>query len=261
MTISLVISTYNWKEALELTLLSAARQSEPPHEVLVADDGSRADTAELIAAMAQEIPAPVIHVWQEDRGFRLAAIRNRAMARASGDYVIQVDGDLILHRHFVRDHRRAARPGAFIRGARAPINEAGTRRLLAVRSIEVHPWSLGVKNRIKGVRSLAVSRLLRRLRLARGVLGCNMSFWLEDVIRVNGYDERMVGWGREDEELCVRLEQAGVRYQELRFSGLAYHLHHPERPRDRHAANLEMLAETRKTGRTTCELGISQYLP
>jgi len=261
MRISLIVSTYNWKDALELTLLSTARQSEPPHEVIVADDGSDADTAELIAAVATKIPAPVAHVWHEDLGFRLAAIRNRAMAQATGDYLVQVDGDLILHRHFLRDHRRAARPGWFIRGARAPINEVGTRLLLEARSIDVHAWSPGVKNRIKGIRSRSISQILRRIRMAKGVLGCNMSFWREDVIRVNGYDERMVGWGREDEELCVRMEHAGVRYQELRFSGLVYHLHHPERPRDRHAANFQMLTETRATKRTSCEMGISQYLP
>src|SRR5687767_9054063 len=104
MKTSLIITTYNWKEALDLTLRSVARQVEMPDEVLVADDGSRPDTGELIRAWAQRLPVPVRHIWQEDLGFRLARSRNRAIAAATGEYIVIVDGDMALHSHFIADH-------------------------------------------------------------------------------------------------------------------------------------------------------------
>ena len=88
---SLIITTYNRKDALELVLMSALRQSVLPDEIIVADDGSKEDTQQLVQKLASESKTPIIHCWQEDHGFRLAAIRNRAIAQARFDYVIMVD--------------------------------------------------------------------------------------------------------------------------------------------------------------------------
>ncbi len=73
---------------------SVLDQSVLPLEVLAADDGSRNDTKEMIESLAVTYPAPRKHVWQEDVGFRLAMIRNRAIAQAKGDYIINIDGDM-----------------------------------------------------------------------------------------------------------------------------------------------------------------------
>ena len=87
-TVSLIVSTYNWKEALALTLRSIAAQRVLPHEVIVADDGSRADTGEMIREMAKDFPVPLKHVWQEDTGFRLARVRNLGIAASTGDVLL-----------------------------------------------------------------------------------------------------------------------------------------------------------------------------
>jgi len=112
--IALVVTTYNWPAALDLTLQSAARQSLAPAEIIVADDGSGPDTEAVVARWQERLATPLLHVWQADEGFRLARSRNRAIAAARGDYVIIVDGDMVLHRHFIADHARAARRGCFI---------------------------------------------------------------------------------------------------------------------------------------------------
>ena len=109
MTSSLIIATYNWPGALDCCLRSVLLQRELPNEVVIADDGSRHDTRQVIDAYRKQMPVPLKHVWHEDEGFRLGMIRNKAMAAATGEYLIQVDGDLILHPMFVRDHLRAAR--------------------------------------------------------------------------------------------------------------------------------------------------------
>ena len=104
MNISLIITTYNWKEALEVALLSAFGQTLLPDEIIVADDGSRAGTGNIVASLAKDAPIPVLHSWQEDKGFRLARSRNRAIAKARGEYIILVDGDVVLEKHFIEDH-------------------------------------------------------------------------------------------------------------------------------------------------------------
>src|SRR6478736_8947 len=111
MRTSLVLTTYNWKQALDLCLDSVTRQRVLPDEVVVADDGSRPDTGELVRERAKDFPCPLIHAWQADSGFRAARVRNLGTAASSGDYVVFVDGDMILHPEFIADHTRLIKPG------------------------------------------------------------------------------------------------------------------------------------------------------
>ena len=125
---SLIISTYNRSDALELCVKSVLRQSLLPDEIIIADDGSKEDTGELIHQLAASSEVPIIHVWHEDLGFRLASIRNKAIAKASKEYIIQIDGDIVLHKDFVKDHVRFAKKGSFVTGSRVLIREGLTRK-------------------------------------------------------------------------------------------------------------------------------------
>lgn len=118
MTVSLIISTYNFPKALDICLQSVLQQSVLPDEVLIADDGSREETKKVVEKFQKQLPVPMIHVWHEDNGFRLTVIRNKAIAKASKDYIIQIDGDIILNRHFIKDHKRFARKNSFVSGSR-----------------------------------------------------------------------------------------------------------------------------------------------
>ena len=88
-----------------------------------ADDGSSADTGALVQRFAARAPFEVSHVWQEDEGFRAAAIRNRAVAGARAEYIIFTDGDCVPSRTFVHQHRRLAEPGWFLSGNRVLLSE------------------------------------------------------------------------------------------------------------------------------------------
>lgn len=258
--ISLMVATYNWPEALELTLCSALRQSVLPMEILVADDGSTEETARLVRAVAAHARVPVRHVWHPDEGFRLAAIRNRAIAAAAGDYIVQIDGDILLHRHFLRDHARFARRGSFVSGSRLLLTEPLTRRLLGRHEAPSFSFaSKGVRHRLNGVRAPWLSPLLAGYGADR-TRGCNMAFWRDDMVRVNGYDESFRGWGAEDFELALRLRHSGVCHRTLKFSAIAFHLWHPERSRDAVSRNEALLASTRESGSRRCADGIDKYL-
>ena len=101
---SLIIATYNQPEFLRLAILSAWEQTHLPDEIIIADDGSREETAELIRGMKKESSVPIIHTWQPDDGFRVALARNNAVAVSTGEYLIFLDGDCYMNKYFIEDH-------------------------------------------------------------------------------------------------------------------------------------------------------------
>lgn len=115
--ISLIATTYNWPDALRLCIESIGRQTLVPFEVIIADDGSTDDTRTLIERMRKDFPCPIVHAWQEDLGFRAAEVRNNALRLCKGDYVVFIDGDIIMHPHFVEDHAKMAQPGYYVIGS------------------------------------------------------------------------------------------------------------------------------------------------
>jgi glycosyltransferase involved in cell wall biosynthesis len=259
MKITLMVMTYNWKEALALCLESAFRQTRLPHEIIVADDGSREDTAETIGRYAAKSPVPLAHVWQPDEGFRLAASRNRGIAASSGDYIIVIDGDVLLERHFCEDHERFAAPGRWIQGSRVLIGQERSKKILESGLCRLGPFSRGIHNRKNAIRSRFLAGLVRGARdPLKGVRGCNVSFWRDDAVRVNGYNEAFVGWGREDSEFAVRLANAGVVRKNLKHQALVFHLYHPENSRKSLPRNELLLQETIDLKKIRCEKGLAE---
>jgi glycosyltransferase involved in cell wall biosynthesis len=263
MRTSLIITTYNWPQALELTLNSVTRQSLPPDEVIVADDGSGPDTQAAIERWRRRLNMPLHHVWQPDEGFRLARVRNLAIRAASMDYIVLVDGDMVLHRHFVRDHVACARSNCFIQGARPQLSADITRRLLNGEQLSLGWWTPGLQRRLYAWRSLMASRMTSRIKESLGgIQGCNQSFWREHALRVNGYDERFNGWGPEDREFAARLLHNGIRRNYVRHRAIAFHLHHRTRaPADGINPLDKLLQETLATRTMRCVQGIDATPP
>jgi glycosyltransferase involved in cell wall biosynthesis len=260
--ISLLITTYNWPEALDLVLTSVIRQHRMPDEVLVADDGSGEATARVVGGWSDRMPVPIHHVWQEDKGFRAARSRNRAIAAARGDYVIMIDGDMILDASFVADHGAASQPGWFVQGLRVPLTAAATERMLRTSSTVFGPFTPGVRRRHMAARNAWLARAFSRDYVTmRRIKSCNMAFWRSDLIAVNGFEERMIGWGPEDKECAARLLNVGIRGRELRYTALAAHLHHVSRSPGSENPNDALLAATIAHRKTRSELGLDQHLP
>ena len=181
MTVSLIISTYNWPRALYLCLDSVMQQTVMPSEIIIADDGSGIATRDVVRHFEAVSPVPVRHIWHEDDGFRLAEIRNKAIAASRGEYVIQIDGDLILQRHFIQDHMIFAQPGCFVTGSRGIITEMLTNQVLRGEITSLTPLMKGVRNSNNVVRIPLMAYLYRTLGPSRFVKGCNMAFWRDDV--------------------------------------------------------------------------------
>lgn len=152
MKVSLIITTYNWPDALRLSLMSVVAQTRVPDEVIIADDGSGEETRQLICEMAKDFPCVLKHAWQEDRGFRAAESRNNALRQCEGDYVIMIDGDIVMHPHFVEDHVVMARNGYYTIGSRTKLKM----RLPKGFCNDIRLMSLGVRWACIAVRMLSI---------------------------------------------------------------------------------------------------------
>ncbi len=262
--VSLVVTTYNWPQALGLVLDSVRAQHTMPDEVVIADDGSRNDTRVLLERAARGFPVPLRHCWQEDAGFRVARSRNRAIAAAQGDYVVLLDGDMVLHPEFVADHRAAMHVGAYVQGSRVLTSPEFATHLLQGSQRAVTWRSPAIERRRNAVRMPALSHWYQQRSATRTptrIKTCNQGWWRNDLLALDGFDERYEGWGREDEDLAVRAGHAGLVCRQMRFAGLAFHLHHPERHQDGASPNDALLAETRASGATRAAVGIHRQLP
>jgi predicted glycosyltransferase involved in capsule biosynthesis len=92
------------------------------------------------------------------------------------------------------------------------------------------------------------------------VKGCNMAFWREDLVKVNGYNEAFTGWGREDSELAIRLVNNDIKKRFIKMGGICFHLYHKEASRELEVKNIRMMENAIELKITRAEIGLDQYL-
>jgi glycosyltransferase involved in cell wall biosynthesis len=264
--ISVIVSTYNREDALDAVLRALARQTDRRFEIIVADDGSGPATAAVVAAWAAKATVVVRHVWHEDRGFRLADIRNRGILAAAGAYIIFLDGDCIARPGFVAAHRRLAERGWFVTGTRILLSQDLTRRVL-LEALEPESWELpqwlrrrwrGEVNRVMPLMDLRLGALRKRQASRwRGARGANMAFWRCDLEKVDGFDTSFQGWGREDSDIFIRLIRAGIRRKDGRYATGVLHLWHREADRSALKENERQLDDVLRSERITARRGLA----
>ena len=260
-TCSLVTPTYNWPEALELLLLSIKVQSHLPNEVIIADDGSREETRLLIKKMQQDFPVPLYHIWHEDNKNQKPAIMNKAIATAQYDYIVEIDGDIIMHKNFIKDHLSSAEDNVFLYGSRVNIQKSILDSIFKNKTIRFNLFSKGIKKRARTIRIPFISNFYgKEGKRSPKLRGCNMSFWKKDFINVNGFNENLVGWGIDDSEMIQRLINNGVKGKRLKHKAIAYHIYHREQDKSLFHLNEEIENQTEQKKLTYIEKGIDQYL-
>ena len=230
-SVSLIISTFNQPKALAKVLAALPNQTRQPDEILISDDGSNEPTRELVQNFTKNSAVPVKHVWHPHDGFRKTIILNKTVVAATGKYLIFTDGDCVPHPKFVADHALLAESGCWVQGRRCFVREEFKVPEFELGKTPVWIWMLTGKitGAAKGVRwPLPV---IRRDTRQRGIIGCNMGFWREDVLAVNGFDEDYVGWGTgEDSDLGTRLYHLGRRRKFVYGRAVTFHLNHPQAP-------------------------------
>jgi glycosyltransferase involved in cell wall biosynthesis len=272
MKLSIIVSTYNRPDALNAVLQGLAQQTEmktKEWEVIIADDGSTATTHQLITQWQNQFPCSLQHVWHEDTGFRLAAIRNLSALHAKGEYLVFLDGDCIPFPDFAVQTLRLAEPGWFVAGNRVLLSQQYTKQLLQSGGNPAQ-WSAiawlkaklsGKANRALPWLRLALSRSRKKRAHRWSVLkGCNIGIFKRDFININGFDESFSGWGHEDSDFAIRLIRAGILLKDGRFAVPVLHLWHPENDRSKQAENWKKLEATLKSHHVEAKIGYNKHL-
>ena len=258
MKLTLIITTYNWPESISLVIESIKCQTIIPDEVIVADDGSTKETKDLINNFKNLSDLNIIHSWQEDIGFRAARSRNKAIFKSSGNYIILIDGDVILHPQFLQDHIANAEPGFFVQGSRVLLSEIQTKKALSIKNINFSFFSASLSNRKNSIHSKFLSKIFsNKKNHLRGVKSCNIAFYKKDCMSINGFNNDFEGWGREDSEFVVRLINSGVKRKNIRFNAIQFHLWHNENSRLSLKRNDAMLEDAINNCIQWCENGIN----
>ncbi len=266
--ISVVITTYNRPDALRAVVEACFTQQDQNFEIIIADDGSTANTKEAIDTLKQRSPVALTHVWQPDDGFRAAMARNRGTIAARGEYVLFLDGDCIPQPDFIAQHRKLARRGFLVSGSRILMSAELTQRILEGQ-VDLRQASTSelLGYRFKGHLNKAAQLLVRwpdigresRRFTWRRIKSCNLGVWRSDLDMVNGFDESFTGWGHEDSDLVVRLFNAGVMRKDGAFATEVFHLWHREAQRDQESSNRAVVLERAANKTVVATQGLSSH--
>jgi len=214
--LSAVIPTYNRAQTLRKALqplLSQAGELGEAVELIVVDDGSNDDTADVVASLARESPVPLTYARQPNRG--PAAARNLGMHMARGEWILFLGDDIfpqpgLLATHLdIHEHEQ---PRVTVAVLGLVTWDPG---------LTVTPfmqWWGGQRLRFPASRERGFTETWR-------FYTCNVSAQREFLLADGGFDEGFPDAAFEDTEFAFRLSKRGL---ELYFDprALAYH-HHP----------------------------------
>ncbi len=267
MKVSLIVATFDMPKHLELVLVALARQRFRDFEIILCDDGSDAETRTVVKTYTPDLPGPLIHLWQENRGFRKCRILNEAIRRATGELLVFLDADCVPHRDFIGDHWHTRRAGEFGAGRRVEISRRVAKSLNptqirngifdrpSLKLLVDHIW--GETESWNRTIRWGNSPFLRKalgLNQIDDLKGCNFSAFRTDMIEINGFDEAYEGYGREDTDLEIRLINRGLVRRSLKGLALQFHIWHERRGFT--PANEALLERARSEKRVRCERGI-----
>lgn len=270
MKVSVIFTTYNSPDWLQKVLWGFFAQTYKNFEIVIADDGSKSDTKELIEKMRTNSPVPIQHVWQEDDGFQKCRIMNKAIIASTGEYLIFTDGDCIPRKDFIEQHVRLSEPNTYLSGGyfKLPMNisEAITEQDIIEQNPFKADWlvKMGMKKTHKFMKLTAQGKWASFLNFISPTRttwnGHNASCYKKHILAVNGFEERMQ-YGGEDCEFGDRLVNHGLNTKRIRYSAICVHLDHkrgyvtPEML----AKNRQIRSETQAKKLTKAKVGLDQY--
>lgn len=231
---SIIICFYERLTHLKHCLDSLRYSQDDFDEVVVSDDGSSAETVTALHKLIANYDFPINHVWQEKKGFRVAAARNNGIRTAKGDYLIFFDCDFLVLPGTVREHLNHAKKKRFVAGNCKYLDENQTSIIFqdefTAELLNKLYNSIPEEKLLREHRKFNRRTWLMRLHLCsprKQSLGGHFSIHREDIEHINGYDENFIGWGGEDEDLGIRLVMAGIYCVSAIDSTRILHAWHP----------------------------------
>ncbi|HEX4373438.1 MAG TPA: glycosyltransferase [Puia sp.] len=265
MKISLVISFYKRIDFLELILMALERQEYKNFEVIIAEDDNFPETKKFLEQISKTLSFEILHVYQkEDRGFRKNEMLNKAITVASGEIIIIIDGDCILHRAFFKEYIREAEDKTILFGRRALLSESFTNKLLnskKLAKLNVLNLIWNKSSRVEDVFYLPLIPEFLKKKRDKGVQGSNMGFFKKDILAINGFDEDYQrATAGEDDDIEWRFRMAGYKFKSMKHKALQYHLYHKfNYSKTESIHNLAIMKEKMQAGNVFCLKGINKY--
>ena len=273
MKVSVIVPVYNRLEHLRALFICLLRQTVPPYELIVSDDGSWEKVEDYIGDLIEKAPFKIKHIYQEDKGFRKTRALNNGVKNSEGDLLVFCDQDLIFSEDHIENIIKNSRKKEFLMGR--PVSISENEKNIILQEIEKNSYKrvlsnleekykFWVKDTLKKDK---IRRIFKQLHLKkRGIklVGMSYSLFKEDYISINGYDERYQGWGCEDDDFGNRLEIIGIIGREFRGSLIQIHLFHPFDPTKTKSSNEEYYSlrkkEIFKSKNGICEFGYNNSI-
>jgi glycosyltransferase involved in cell wall biosynthesis len=267
---SIILATYQWPEALAMVMSALLTQSEQNFEVMIADDGSDERTKAVIERYRGRASFPIQHFWQENKGFRKSRILNEAIRAARGETLIFLDGDCVPHKEFVAQHIALQEEGRYVCGRRVDLSSELTARLDAAQieagalngtaSGLLRLWRDSLKkngskpfHRAYMVRNPFLRKICGLDRVV-DLKGCNFSVSRDNMLAIDGFDQSFEGYGREDTDVELRLQNLGLRIKSAKNLCLQFHLWHQSRSFT--PVNEDLLDEVKRSRRVKAKRGL-----
>jgi glycosyltransferase involved in cell wall biosynthesis len=268
---TIIIAFYNRLDYLQLILAGLENQTFENFEVIIADDGSDSKTVSALKILTSQSSLNIKHIWHEDKGFRKNKILNQAILKSTAPYLIFIDGDCIPHKEFVSEHVKNAKEKRVLTGRRVNLSQKISGNLtpdLVKSDFLDSGFLLLLRDGLFGeskdvekaiyIRSAAIRNILNSKK--RGLLGCNMSVYKNEILNINGFDERYeapsVG---EDTDLQFRFELNNMTIKSLNQIAIQYHLYHEIQARP--PQNIRLFEEVKKSGKAYTPYGIIKNKP
>ena len=249
--ISVIVTTYNWPSALNLCVQSLLNQTDQDFEIIIADDGSKKDTEQLVIDIKKISDITIKYVWQEDLGFRKTTILNKAIQITDGEYIIFLDGDCITQPDFIEKHRALRQVKTMVTGSRILLSNSLSKQLCAnpnwdfnsIKTRSLFHRLFGRMNKFMPLWVKLPSSSLRNYKVFvwRRIKGCNMAAWKSDIQNIQGFSEDINGWGHEDADFVFRLHLSGVMRRSGSWCTEVLHLFHSETNKSKDKLNATIL--------------------
>lgn len=238
MNITIIISVYKNVNALKLVLDSILNQSHKVDEIIVSEDGNSPIMKEFISALHI---SNLVHLTQEDLGWRKNIALNNSIRTARGDYLVFIDGDVVLHKRFIEGHMYCAKPKRVCAGKRVELGQSYSeklfneqitidtlansfiRRVISLHQDKVRHYEDGIYISPKGY---LYNNFIQKKHI-NYLIGCNFSCFKRDMESINGFDEDYkhpaIG---EDVDINWRFRADGTEVISCRNIANVYHLWH-----------------------------------
>ena len=230
MKVTIIISVYKNIKALNIILESLRMQTCHDFDIVISEDGEDSSMRQFVEQYNWFCSYQ--HLTQEDIGWRKNRALNRAIVAATGDWLIFIDGDCVVHHRFVEMHLRYAKLNRILLGKRVKLTEYISSKLLngeiGFTDLPCLMWKLLFSN--CGCRYVDEGIYLPfSFRSTRSLTGCNMSFSRQAIMSINGFDEDYIRPAiGEDVDIYWRLKANGYESFSVRNRAVAYHLYHKE---------------------------------